>query len=338
MYKTTNKRFALISSEELYNSLTLIIKNDSLSQLKEFINSYNLPFKTMKFNCCQAFPLYRINTIFETQISDVNIVDYCSFWGSVNCFKFLIINGYSYGRYIKQMSICGCNWEIIHEVENIGISFDYCFEYSVKYHQKQISEWFLSNYKCEILPLAKCFNYFDHETFLFLLFNGVDINSWDLTPLGYLCIQKVINYEAIRYLIENGADINKEFTHAGLTFTPFSYALIRNRAHIEMVHFLLEYGADVNKEFPLYGSYIYTPFCFLIQEKTVDYELINTFIECGADVNKEFKIGNNIFNPLGYLMDQPHSNRNHQLINILFSHKAYPLYNIHSNKKKKNHP
>ena len=41
MYKTTNKRFALISSEELYNSLTLIIKNDSLSQLKEFINSKN---------------------------------------------------------------------------------------------------------------------------------------------------------------------------------------------------------------------------------------------------------------------------------------------------------
>ena len=75
------------------------------------------------------------------------------------------------------MSVCGGNFEIIHECEESGISFDSCFEYCILLHHHTISEWLLSNYKCELFPSSKCLEYYDYETFLFLEFNEIEFTS-----------------------------------------------------------------------------------------------------------------------------------------------------------------
>ena len=157
------------------NNLSFILKEDDLIKLKEYMNSSNTISKDSGLRIDDKSPLMEVirtkqeNAIF--QLNGFNLLDFCAFYGSVKCFQFLKMNGFDYGKYIKEMSIAGGNLEIIHEVEQSEISFNFCFEYSVKYHHQMISEWLLSNYKCEIIPLEECVKYHDFKTFLFFLLN-----------------------------------------------------------------------------------------------------------------------------------------------------------------------
>ena len=90
------------------------------------------------------------------------------------------------------MSICGGNFQIIHEVEQNGISFDYCYELCVLFHNKEIIEWLLSQYKCEIFPPTKCLEFCDYETFLFFYFNGIKIKN-ELHKTRSIAAKKMCN-------------------------------------------------------------------------------------------------------------------------------------------------
>ena len=63
-----------------------------------------------------------------------------SFFGSVKCFKYAILN-YEYNlKNVQKYAIAGGNSEIIHILENRGVSFDNCFGVSSKFYRNDLCD------------------------------------------------------------------------------------------------------------------------------------------------------------------------------------------------------
>ena len=94
------------------------------------------------------------------------------------------------------------------------------------------------------------------------------------------CNKKEVNIYIIKYLIEHGANINKEDRKGE---TPL-FNVCRNGNEI-IVKYLVKHGADVNKE-NKYGKTPLFDACFSGNEKIVKY-----IVEHGAEINKEILNG-----------------------------------------------
>ena len=148
------------------------------------------------------------------------------------------------------MSIAGGSFEIIHEIEQKGFSYDDCLEYSIQYHHKQIGNWLLANYICEIISLHTCLNYCDFESYLFFLFNEIDVDECDSdeTLLLHFCKQKISDVYEIKILIERGADVNKKFVDfRGCIDTPLSFLFKQKKPNVNKIKLLLNSGANINE-------------------------------------------------------------------------------------------
>ena len=191
-------------------SLEYILKEDNVNMLKDYINSntnIDIGYK-ITIPCNSPFILI-IRKEKIIRLFKIPMLDFCSFYGSHECFKFLKMNGFKYDEDIKEMSICGGDLEIIHELEQNGISFDYCFEYSIMYQHHTITEWLLSNYKCEFFKISKCLYYFNHKAFLFLYLNQFSNKISNITLLRVFCSNYHINYDVLKYFIEQGVLIKE---------------------------------------------------------------------------------------------------------------------------------
>ena len=118
------KRQEELNSTNEKGSLEFILKEDDIEQLKEYVNSHNEFSSSIEIN--EFAPFLEILNQKQKHFDEINLLDYCSYYGSIKCFKFLKMNMFQYGVYIKEMSICGGNIDIIHEVEESGLLFDYC--------------------------------------------------------------------------------------------------------------------------------------------------------------------------------------------------------------------
>ena len=236
-------------------SLEFILKEDDINELKELINS-NIDFsKELEFTFKQGSPLFEVlKTKPDFQIINeqhIKLLDFCAFYGSLECFKFLQMNHFEYGKYIQILSISGGNIDIIHDVEINGISYDYCFEYSVKYHHQYIKEWLLSNYKCELFSVTKCLEYADYETFLFLYFNQIYEHE-DERELIHFCCQ-TSNLPILEFLLSNVFDVETKDKDGK---TPLLIAC--EEGHLALVKYLISKGANIeakdkyNEQTPLH--------------------------------------------------------------------------------------
>ena len=79
--------------------LEFILKEDDLEQLKDYINSRKNFSPKVKIKIYDdSFQ----NKLFGShEIMKYNLLDFCSFYGSVQCFKFLKMNGFEYGEFIS---------------------------------------------------------------------------------------------------------------------------------------------------------------------------------------------------------------------------------------------
>ena len=103
-------------------------------------------------------------------------------------------------------------------------------------------------------------------------------NTEGNTLLHLACYEN--NVEIVRFLLKNGADINKEDKNG---FTPLYLACYEN--NVEIVRLLLEKDADINKE-DKDGN---TPLHVACYENNV--EIVRLLLEKDADINKEDKDG-----------------------------------------------
>ena len=155
--------------DPLIADLKEIIRKDDSDLLLKFISEFPDFSKDMKIDSEED---HFIN-VFDKSYSKVNLLDYCAFQGSLNCFKLLQVNGCDIGLYASSMAIAGGNLFIINLLEQMSRSFDSCFKISIFYHRFDISEWLLSNYRCETFPQEDCIAMYDYKCYLFFLLNDI---------------------------------------------------------------------------------------------------------------------------------------------------------------------
>ncbi|MES0491875.1 MAG: ankyrin repeat domain-containing protein [Leptospirales bacterium] len=119
--------------------------------------------------------------------------------------------------------------------------------------------------------------------------NGANINTRDDTPAfeGETPLMKAVVYggfDVIRYLTENGADVNAVDERDETALLIASYA-----GSIKTVRYLIKHGADVNKA----SKKGYTP--LIVASDQGNFEVVKYLLEFGAKINQASKTG---FTPL----------------------------------------
>ena len=140
--------------------------------------------------------------------SFISLIDFCCFFGSLKCFKYLLLNKCEITEKTLKYSIPGGNQEIITILKEKGYSFEECLETSVKYHRYELTNWLNENYKCRPVFLPKCIRYYNIDAFLYFLEHGHYINEIDEN--GRTCLHATLilgSLPIIQYLVEKGANI-----------------------------------------------------------------------------------------------------------------------------------
>ena len=306
MPKDYNKREELLHSLFPQNSLESILMEDKIEELKNYIltnntfsNDAKLKVRTFSIitDLEKKVPIMSNDYFFSTSskyVKEINIsanlLDFCAFYGSIECFKFLQINGCQFSSNITQFSIAGGNLQIIHIVSENGFSFNNCFRTSVQFHQKSITDWLVSNYACEEFIFTECLRFYDYRSFLFMFLNEADANIEinNQTPLFVACQHENIDIEAFKLFIDNVEDINKG-SSSFYSVSPLYALCSTENCDTETIKLLIEKGADVNDgEKNKQGVTLHTPIYALCKNKKVNVDALEFILDKGANL----EIGN----------------------------------------------
>ena len=178
------------------------IRLDSLSKL--ICVECNFPEDTEEYAVAhddiEKVVFYSTNDDFFSTYVDISIADsidvltLAAFCGSVRVFKFLITNGMKITEKTTEYMIKGGNFEIIEFAQNININgkednnsevsiFDNHLRFAIEFHNNEIAEWLIENYKCEMVQYSVPL--LSSNTFMFILMCQND-NSFDKTEILHL--------------------------------------------------------------------------------------------------------------------------------------------------------
>ena len=196
-----------------------ILRNDDLEKLQEISTQNNFDF-----NQKIKPSLYERYSFINKE--NVSLIDYCAFFGSIQCFKYLLLNGANVKNTLKY-AIAGGNLEIIHLCEQNNSLFKEVFETAIEFHRNDIFYYFYDKKIIENNDIKKlgikCIKYNNYEIFSYLEKEGMKIND-----------------EIINQISENGNTflINDFIQKNQIPYNIIVYACISG--NIEIVKILLE--------------------------------------------------------------------------------------------------
>ena len=175
-----------------------LIRNDSINAFIEYINKTSIKLSS------KIEP-----SVFETNYflieNDPTIIEYAAFFGSIQIFKFLILNDIELTSSLWLYAIHGKSPEIIHLLEEYNVepedkTYEKCLKEAIKCHHNDIANYIINNlldqnveYNFKENLFAYCFHYYNFE----LLPDELD-NEF---TFFYLC--KYDYYELVKLFIEN---------------------------------------------------------------------------------------------------------------------------------------
>lgn len=147
--------FAKMSSDQLIeyrnkrhstHPLAQVIIDDDVDQLQKLLSKSNISIDDRNI----------FNSYFEINefLNEAKLIEYSSFYGSINCFKYLINQDKSidYDKLIKY-AIAGGNYDIIHIVEQNGHFDEYpddLIDYAILYFRNDLIDYIIENYNVDI--------------------------------------------------------------------------------------------------------------------------------------------------------------------------------------------
>ena len=188
--KEQQEMFLLLQKDDIDGFISFLSKNPTIDITKEQEVGYD------------GYYYY----LFD--FPSISLIDFCCFFGSLKCFKYLLLNKCEITETTLKFSIAGGNQEIINILKENGHSFEKCLETSVKYHRYELTNWLNENYECKPFPLPKCILYYNIDAFLYFLEHGHSIEGRDEN--GYTCLHsasQIGSLPIVQYLIEKGAKI-----------------------------------------------------------------------------------------------------------------------------------
>jgi len=193
------------------SSLEYYLKYDDFEGLKNLADHKQLG------NICKWSP-------FEWSLKPKNFdfLSFCGFFGSIKCFKYLLLLGSMFHENCISCLICGGSLELL------------------------MNDFLPLTNNLDLLHIASAFNRLSH--IVLLIAQGNDINSrnsYNETPLHVACSHG--HHNIVEYLISKGANIHPINRYNN---TPLHEAC--SHGHLSIVEYLVSKGANINFG---YGSY-----------------------------------------------------------------------------------
>ena len=190
--------------------------------------------------------MININTFF-LRVQDPSPLECSALFGSVKCFKYLMMNEEDIKEDTCKFAIAGGNIEIVHLCEQKGMTFEGCLNVSVNYHRFDLFEWLDSHFHTEYIELSNCIFYQNEPIFYFNVSRGANVeenyNSYGKTAL--IAASEEGHLEVVKYLVEQcHANVEAKDNDG---YTPLIRA--SENGHLEVVKYLVEQcHAKITKE------------------------------------------------------------------------------------------
>ena len=134
----TNKHIFDFADEGTFERMLF---EDDINALQRFLAIQTDDYINKKIVANDFFPetsyFYTIN---------FNPLVVAALFGSVKCFKYLMMNEYQIQEDVCKTAIAGGNIEIVHLCEQNGLLFNECLELAVMYHRYDLFEWLNTHY------------------------------------------------------------------------------------------------------------------------------------------------------------------------------------------------
>jgi len=145
-------------------------------------------------------------------------LSFAGFFGSIKCFKHLLMKGFEINDNVLSMVVCGGCFDLYHLCER--------HQFETHKHVKNVIEFFH-------LPLLS-----------YMMENGAGINrkdEYNQTPLHWAA--RYGHLSVVEYLLNQKADINAQAS-GNRSGTPLHYAA--SNGHLSVVEYLVNQKADIN--------------------------------------------------------------------------------------------
>ena len=231
------------------SNIAKAIRIDDVEKLQEISSQNNFDFNQK----IEPSLYERFSFVNEENVS---LIDYAAFFGSIKCFKFLLLNGSNLTNSGK-FAVAGGNIEIINLCEQNQSSFKGSFEAGIEFHRNDIFRYIYDN-------KIERFSEYNQSTSHKETGNSTtEINHNKLNYLGLISILSS-NYEVLSFLENEGMKTNdsliNESAKIGNLFL-VKYFLANNRipkdillsasesVNNELFQFILEQGGiDINAQ------------------------------------------------------------------------------------------
>ena len=324
--------------------------NDSYHEhnyLKCYPSIYKIKHSTKENEFYNIFYNDDITSLTDYDLNDDSLIDIkgasfihiAAISGAIKCFKYILLNcHHNIDPQISKYAIAGGNIDIVHILEDLNISFNGCLKPSIFFNHYDLTDWLLTNYSVDNIPLSYCLITNNDNAFLYFLLNSWDPNQISLlyskriknetgappemleySALYVACKHDGIDEDIIRILLDYGASPNIG------CFLPL-YEIVANKHPIpsrdKFIKEFINKGANINSfhwEFSseFYDYTVSTPICAAV--KNNDISLVKTLIDAGADVNKfEYDSENECTSTIVLALQK----NNWEMLNFLYSNGA----------------
>ena len=211
-----------LSSKNVENEFLTLIYNDDIQNIKLFLSNHSTFNSFQNFTANERIrillvddpylsyemPSTSVDTLNSPEVlTFISAIDLSCLFGSFECFKFFLLNGFKITQSTVNRAIQGGNFDIIQNIFHNNLSFDNKFLFSVSFHRYEISEWLFTNYKVDSTSIINCVLCHNFKIFLYLYHNGFSLKSVDDQGRTLVHVASVIGYtKLIEFLLSIGLD------------------------------------------------------------------------------------------------------------------------------------
>lgn len=121
------------------NPVTVLIREDDADKLQEYIAKTNLDYDHEI-----PYSLFEDLSCFFKKKDMPKMIDYAAFYGSINVFKYLMMNNSKVTEKTMEYAVYGGSYEIIHILENLNCPTSNALEASIRIHNNELYDYFIN--------------------------------------------------------------------------------------------------------------------------------------------------------------------------------------------------
>ena len=149
-------------------SLGYILKYDIIEELLILTENSNFNFNQMI--TWSPFEIYPAP-------NSKKMITICAYFGSINCFKFLFLNGHNDFYDVIKYAVSGGNLEIIRLLYDVDQQVQTCLFQCARFHHYDVFNWFIDKDEITEDVFADLLKYNNINSFIFAYLSGFTMNS-----------------------------------------------------------------------------------------------------------------------------------------------------------------